>query len=99
MRAALSPFVLLAVGLLTRETSARAPEDRSTPHPLPEEAKPFRDIRCFTPERVLPAVTHLDSFYEGTYAPKLPHGPPCPRPRAAVIAGAFADEPQAQRVL
>jgi hypothetical protein len=94
MRAAISLLVLLAVGLLPRETSAR-----SAPAQLPEEAKPFRSIRCFTPERVLPAITHLDSFYEWTYASKLPHALPCPRPRAAVIAGAFVDETQAQRAV
>jgi len=94
MRAAVSLLVLLAVGLPPREASAGSPLAQ-----LPEEPKPFRSIRCFTPERVLPAITHLDSFYEWTYAPKLPHTLPCPRPRAAVIAGAFADEAQAQRAL
>src|SRR5262245_15686504 len=94
MRAVTFVFALLVVGLSPRETSARSPLA-----PLPEEARPFRNIRCFTPERVLPAITHLDSFYEWAYTSKLPHRLPCPRPRAAVIAGAFADEAQAQRAL
>jgi hypothetical protein len=65
-----------------------------------EEKRPYRRIRCLSPEKMLPAITNLDSFYPPPFDVRLRHGTlPCPRPRVAVVAGAFTDAADVQRSL
>jgi hypothetical protein len=54
----------------------------------------WRDIRCFSDERVLPAVTAMDDYYGPV---TFGATPPCPRPRVAAVAGVFDNPGDLQR--
>jgi hypothetical protein len=85
MRGSFQPRLLAA--LLVLAAAARAEAGRA-----PEEKRPFRGIRCLSPEGVLPAISDLSQHYDHAFVELR-----CAKPRLAVIAGAYDREADAVR--